>query len=83
MKAIISKTTQDQLKTTLNDSYQEFSRIDKRMRKNILIIGSLALIVVTTGVIVMVASVYRMSEEFIVTKLVNHKEELQSNVDKI
>lgn len=85
MKSIISKNTQDQIKFNLNNAQQEFLRIDKRMRKNILIIGSLLLIVVTTGVIVMLASIYRLSEEFIVTKLAGHnvQQELQSNVDKI
>ena len=74
MKNFFNKKLNNQFKETISSFYRSFLTIDKRMRKNIVIVTSMILIVIITGVFVAMVKLFQMGESLIESHLASHKE---------
>lgn len=84
MKSILNKKFQFEFKETVADFCRSFLAIDKRMRKNIIIIATMIFIVIITGFFLAMVRLFQMGESFIDSKLASHKENtLITKIDKI
>lgn len=71
------------MKQNLDSFRQDFNKIDKRMRRNLIIGSSLILVVAFTGLVVAVSALVSMGESFIEKKMAEHKEsQLQTRIEE-
>lgn len=84
MKSVMMKKSVIDLRNNLEIFRQRFSRIDSRMRKNLIIVAFLVFMVLSTGVIVVISKAIEAGNRFINSRLADDPAiTLQTKIENI